>query len=145
VRRRRRLLIALAVAAVLFLCCLGGFASFGTYTFIRYKNERDTAAQSLDAYLDDLGDGAFTAAYGRLCTRAQEKESLVEFGRRMSSQPQLANHHLGGVSLLSIRGEEGARVYQIRADENYRDGTTVTRKYQVFVARGGRNPVCPAE
>jgi hypothetical protein len=142
-RFRRRFVLALAVAAMLTFCCLGSAASFGIYTYVSYQSERNSAERALDSYLADLEAGNPSAAYSRLCTPARQKETALEFGRRMFGGPKLVNYHLGGVSLVTLNGEGNSRVYEVAADETYSNGQTVSRTYQVFVVRGGGSGVCP--
>jgi hypothetical protein len=141
--RRRRFRALLAVVAVGLVCALGGLGSLGAFDYVRYLSERNTAQRALDGYLDEVRTAQFEAAYDRLCPEARARESLAEFGLRLTTGPKLVNYHLGGVVLLTVEGDGGSAVYQVRADENYDDGQTVTRAYRVFVFPDGPNPVCP--
>ncbi|MFB9543613.1 Rv0361 family membrane protein [Micromonospora sagamiensis] len=101
--RRTGRTIAIIVAVVFLLCCVGG--SVGG--FLLYRTVSDAVAPVQDTtrtYLDAVRRGDNQTAYAQLCSSTRGRMSEQEFTQLAATQPKLVNYDIDGVVVNNVNG-----------------------------------------
>jgi flagellar basal body-associated protein FliL len=103
-----KILIAIG-AVVAVLCCIGA-VGLGIWGYNKVKDVAGPAQDTVNAYLDDVQDGNYGAAYDRLCAGAKKQLTAQQFAQAQSMVPKITKHEITGFNVNTVNGKSTATV-----------------------------------
>jgi hypothetical protein len=116
--RGRRVGLGLGLGALaLLLVCGGGLAALVGLTVVMSRALNEQAEVVIGAYIDDISNRRYNAAYDSLCAEAKQQTTRAEFAAEAAALDPIEDYDVG---TLDLTAEDLA----VPVDVTYADGDT---------------------